>query len=38
MTWARTVERQPIPADMLDEAEAARAAMIEKIVETDEGL
>ena len=32
------VERGPIPANTLADAEAARAAMIEKIVETDEGL
>ncbi len=32
------VEYQPVPADMVDEVEAARAAMIEKIIETDEGL
>lgn len=32
------IEREPIPADALAEAEAARASMIEKIVETDEAL
>jgi elongation factor G len=32
------IEHQDIPADALDMAEAARAEMIEKIVETDESL
>jgi elongation factor G len=32
------IEHQDIPADALDMAEAARAEMIEKIVETDENL
>ncbi len=32
------IERRPIPADILPEAEAARAHMVELIVETDEAL
>ena len=32
------IERHPIPADILDQAEAARAHMVELIVETDETL
>ncbi|HML22471.1 MAG TPA: elongation factor G [Aggregatilinea sp.] len=32
------IERKPIPADIQEEAELARASMIEKIVETDEAL
>jgi len=32
------LNREPVPADVLDEARAARAAMIERIVETDEAL
>ncbi len=33
-----SIEQVDIPAEMLDQAEAARAEMIEKIVETDEAL
>ncbi|HMM29835.1 MAG TPA: elongation factor G [Aggregatilineaceae bacterium] len=32
------IERHPVPADALEAAEAAREAMIERIVETDEAL
>lgn len=32
------IERHPLPADVLEQAEAARARMIEAIVETDEAL
>ncbi len=32
------IKREPIPADLQDEAEAAREAMIEAIIEVDEGL
>jgi elongation factor G len=32
------IERHPLPADVLEQAEAARAHMVESIVETDEAL